>query len=175
METAWIGSSVGRVQAAGVAIAAAVLAAGAGSDPFALLRSERIGGLQIGSEAARVFSVVTCPIRRGPDRLWAADGAWHQSWDAPACGIQLDMVSERADGPKTVASIRITAPSSLRTARGIGIGSPEASVRRLYADAWNRQESRLAGTFVAGSIYGGLIVRFEAGTAREIFLGAAAE
>lgn len=145
-------------------------------DPFPLLSGERIGGLRLGADAAAVRATVPgCRWTRGSERLWAADGAHHQSWDSPGCGLRLDMVAERAGGEQRVGSIRLTPPSPLRTSRGIGIGSTEAEVRRAYAREWNPEESRQAGAFVAGSLYGGLVVTLRQGRVASLFLGAAAE
>jgi len=40
---------------------------------------------------------------------------------------------------------------------------------------WNREDSARTGSFVAGSIYGGIIFDFQKGKVSQIFLGAAAE
>ncbi|MCP9849032.1 hypothetical protein [Cyanobium sp. Morenito 9A2] len=146
----------------------------AATEPFPVLSRERLGPLRIGSTAAEVRRAVACPIQRGPATLWAADGALHQRWRAPACGLELDLVSERPGPPPVVGSIRLGAPSPWRSAGGIGIGSPEAQVRRVYGADLNAQESQ-AGSLVVGSIYGGLIVTVRAGRVSGLFLGAAAE
>lgn len=63
----------------------------------------------------------------------------------------------------------------LATTRGIKIGSTEAEVRKAYQDVENKEESEAGKSFVAGSIYGGVIFTLEKGRVVEIFMGAAAE
>jgi hypothetical protein len=84
------------------------------------------------------------------------------------------MVSAEEGATKSIESITVTAPSTLTTKQGIGIGSTEQEVMRIYKPYWNREESGHE-TFVAGSIYGGLIFNLEGGQVTRIFLGAAAE
>ncbi len=153
-------------------VAAADLPAAA--EPFPVLSRERLGPLRVGSTADAVRRAVVCPIQRGPATLWAADGALHQRWRAPACGLELDLVSDRPGQPQVVGSIRLSAPSPWRSRRGIGIGSPEAQVLRAYDADLNRNESQ-GNSLVIGSIYGGLIVTIDAGRVSGLFLGAAAE
>ncbi len=140
------------------------------------LASERIGGLGLGAAAATVAAAVPgCRWTHGTERFWPADALHHQNWDSTGCGLRLDMVAEQAGGPQRVGSIRLTPPSPLRTSRGVGIGSTEAEVRRAYGREWNAEDSRQAGAFVAGSLYGGLVVTFRQGRVVSLFLGAAAE
>jgi hypothetical protein len=145
------------------------------TDPFPLLRQERLGDLAIGSPAAAVERAIPCPLTRRPPVLWGADGRLHRTWEAPACGLRVDLVGDAKAGAPTVASISLVAPSGLRTRRGIGIGSPLAEVQRAYAKEWNHQESQQFGGFVAGSVYGGLVIGLRNGRVSSIVLGAVAE
>ncbi|MBL0173835.1 MAG: hypothetical protein IPP94_00950 [Ignavibacteria bacterium] len=143
-------------------------------DEFALLREERIGVLRIGSSERETRKAMHCTLKRGPEELWGADGAYHQEWKYAACGITLGMVSRKKGAPKSIESITVSSPSMLRTKRGIRIGSTEQEVMKAYKPFWNKEEST-PGSFVAGSIYGGLLFSFENGKVSRIFLGAAAE
>ena len=143
-----------------------------GSD---LLDSERIGSLRIGLSESDVKLSTSCALQRGPEKLWGADGAYHQTLRCDACGLRLGMVSEKRGGPKHIESITLVAPGTLATSRGIRIGSAEQAVRKAYRAEWNREESKQSGNFVAGSIYGGLLFEFQDGKVIQIFLGAAAE
>ncbi|MEZ0375361.1 MAG: hypothetical protein ACAI44_40105, partial [Candidatus Sericytochromatia bacterium] len=116
-----------------------------------------------------------CKAKLGPDQLWGADGAYHQSWSYPACGVSLDMVSDKPKQAKTIASISLSAPSKFATRRGIRIGSSEQQARKAYAKEYNAEESQSGQSLVFGSIYGGLICNLEKGKVKGIFLGAAAE
>ena len=147
--------------------------AGAG-DEFALLHSERIGDLRDGLPESALKGKIDCQPTRGPEELWGADGAWHQDWVYKDCGIVLGMASGKKGGRKSIESISMSAPSTLSTKQGIKIGSTEAEVRAAYQRDWNKDESG-ADDFVAGSLYGGLIFKFEGGKVTSIFLGASAE
>lgn len=145
------------------------------NDEFRLLRQERIGKLRIGLPAAKVKQIIDCDLHREPEQLWGADGAYHQQWKYVGCGITLGMVSAQKGAPKSIESITINNPSRLSTQRGIRIGSNQQAVLKAYKSEWNRDESNKSTTFVAGSIYGGLIFQFNNGKVSQIFLGAAAE
>jgi hypothetical protein len=143
-------------------------------DDFALMGKERIGSLRIGLPEKKVKQAINCKVTREADRLWGADGAYHQTWKYADCGITLDMVSDKAGASKSIASITLTKPSRLSTTRGMRIGSTSKAVIKAYKADWNRESSN-SDTFVAGSIYGGLIFNFQNGKVSKIFLGAAAE
>jgi hypothetical protein len=85
------------------------------------------------------------------------------------------MVSEKRGGKKAIESITLTAPCTLATKRGIRIGSPEKEARKAYKKDWNREDNALSGSFVAGSIYGGIVFQLQNGKVSRIFLGASAE
>jgi len=140
-----------------------------------LLAGERIGILRIGLSETDLKKAIDCDQKRGPETLWGADGAYHQTWQCPACGLKLGMVSEKRGGTKSVESITITAPCTLATKRGIRIGSTEQEVKKAYKKDWNKEDSTQSGGFVAGSIYGGIIFELHGGKVSRIFLGAAAE
>ena len=145
------------------------------SDEFTLLREERIGTLRIGLSAGEVKKRIHCTLKRGPEELWGADGAYHQKWEYVGCGITLGMVSEKKGAPKSIESISLVSPSILSTKWDIRIGSTEQEVMKAYKSQWNREDSKHFGGFVAGSIYGGVMFNFKNGKVSRIFLGAAAE
>lgn len=145
------------------------------ADEFALLSKERIGNLRIGLSEEEIKKTIHCPLKRGPDVLWGADGAYHQKWEYSDCGITLDMASDKEGAPKLIESITLLSPSTLSTKRGIRIGSTKQDVMKTYKPYWNREDSKHFGGFVAGSIYGGLMFTFENDKVSRIFLGAAAE
>ncbi|AMC35843.1 hypothetical protein [Janthinobacterium sp. B9-8] len=144
------------------------------ADEFALLREEKIGNLLIDLPEKEVRKAISCKEKRGPDQLWGADGAYHQEWAYADCGITLDMVSDKKQGAKKIASITLFAPSTLNTQRGIRIGSSTQEVMKAYKPYWNKEESD-SNQFVAGSIYGGLIFTHKKKKVNGIFLGATAE
>ncbi|TRX02951.1 hypothetical protein [Candidatus Methylobacter oryzae] len=145
------------------------------ADEFALLESERIGSLRIGLSDTEVKKIIRCPLKQGAEQFWAADGVYHQEWRFTGCGITVGMVSEKKNSAQSISYISINRPNTLKTLRGIGIGSPEEEVIKSYRTDWNREESQVSKSFVAGSLYGGLIFGFNKGKVSSIFLGAAAE
>ena len=140
-----------------------------------LLTGERIGRLCIGLSEGDVKKAVSCDLKRGPENLWGADGAYHQTWRCASCGLNLGMVSEKRGGKKAIESISLTGPATLSTKRGIRIGSSEQEVRKAYRAFWNHEDSKSRRNFVAGSVFGGMIFYFQDGKVRKLFLGAAAE
>ena len=145
------------------------------ADEFELLKEERIGDLRIGLSEKGIRKAIPCPLKRGPDTWWGADDAYHQEWKFVDCGIRLSMASENKGAAKSVESIEIVSPSNLGTKKNIRIGSAKQEVIKAYKSHWNKEDSKLSGGFVAGSIYGGLMFTFENNKVTSIFLGAAAE
>jgi hypothetical protein len=135
---------------------------------------EQIGQLHLGLAAKAVQQLIPGKPVLGPDELMGADGLYHQEWKYPQAGISLDMTSEKQGGPKSIASISVTAPSTLKTQRGIGIGSSAAAVAQAYGRFRNKEDST-PERFVAGSIFGGVIFTFQQDKVSDIFIGAAAE
>jgi hypothetical protein len=144
-------------------------------DEFSLLREEQIGALRIDLPEQEVKKTIHCALKRGPEKLWGADGAYHQTWKYAGCGITLGMVSEKKGAPKSIESITLVSPSNLSTKRVIRIGSTEQEVMDAYKPYWNKEDSKSFNIFVAGSVYGGLMFNFQNGKVSRIFLGAAAE
>lgn len=144
-------------------------------DEFSLLREEQIGTLWIDLPEREVKKTIHCTLKRGPEKLWGADGAYHQKWEYAGCGITLGMVSEKKGALKSIESITLVSPGNLSTKRGIRIGSTEQEVMEAYRPNWNKEDSKAFGAFVAGSVYGGLMFNFQNGKVSRIFLGAAAE
>jgi hypothetical protein len=135
---------------------------------------EQIGKLHLGLSAKAVKQIISAKPILGPDELMGADGLYHQEWKYPQAGIELDMTSEKQGGPKSIASISVTGPSTLKTQRGIGIGSTAVAVAKAYGSFRNAEDST-PQRFVAGSNFGGVIFDFQQGKVSSIFIGAAAE
>ena len=136
---------------------------------------EQIGKLHIGLSEAGVRQIIPGQPTRGAEKWWGADGQYHQEWKYPADGITLGMVAKQKGGLKSIESLTITGPSTLKTQRGIRIGSTEAEVVKAYGRFRNAEDSTPGELLVAGSVFGGLMFTFQQGRVRRIFLGAAAE
>jgi hypothetical protein len=144
-------------------------------DLFKLMKTETIGALRIDMTEAQIKQILLAKPTRSREQLWGADGQYHQKWNYAGQGLTLGMVSEKKGGAKTLGSIACNARCTLKTSRGIGIGSTLAEVQRTYAAEFNKEESKLPVSFVGGTIYGGLILNFKAGKVSVYYLGAAAE
>lgn len=140
-----------------------------------LAAKDSLGELKLGLKADEVIKILGKPASKGKDIEWEALGEYVQEWIFPDQGIHLNMVSQKKGGAKQILMITATAPSKLATARGITIGSPEAAVKKAYGNVRDKEQSVAGKTFVAGSIYGGVIFQFKDGKVSEIFIGAAAE
>ena len=142
---------------------------------FKLMKTEKIGELRLEMTEAQIKQVLPAAPKRSAEKLWGADGRYHSRWTYSAQGLTLGMVADKKGGPKSLESIGCDGRCTLKTTRGIGIGSTLAEVQKAYAAEFNKEESKLPGIFVAGTIYGGLILNFKAGKVSALYLGAAAE
>ncbi|MFV8753124.1 hypothetical protein ACNOYE_21455 [Nannocystaceae bacterium ST9] len=144
---------------------------------FAFLAGEAIGELRLDMPASEVVDLLGDPAEKGAIEEQGATGAFVQSWRYGAIGLQLDMHAPTRRGAQTLGGVILTAPSELKTKRGISIGSSWAEVVKAYADVQTHDAFELddQSSFVAGSVYGGLIFSFEGDAVSAIFMGAAAE
>lgn len=140
-----------------------------------LMNNESLGKLKIDMRARDVVSILGHPESKGEKKVWGSDGLYHQQWFYPRWGTVLDMVSEKGDEFFEVFSIKITSPARLKTKRGIGIGDTYEKVRKVYQQYEDTENSIPSKTFVAGSIYGGLIFTFKEKRVTQIYLGSIAE
>lgn len=143
------------------------------------LADEALGKIKLGRKAADLPALAGKPDSKGKDTEWAAIGEWVQEWVQEwrfqAQGLTLNMASQSKGGAKTVLTITAEAPSKLATARGIRIGSTIAEVTKAYGKVRDKEQGVPGETFVAGSVYGGVIFTFTGGKVSRIFIGAAAE
>ena len=140
-----------------------------------MVKREALGKLKLGQKAANVTKLIGEPDGKGKDTEWGATGEWVQELRFKKLGLHLSLASEKKGGAKSVLSITAEAPCSLATERGIRIGSTSTEVNRAYGDVRDKEQSEPGKTFVAGSIYGGVIFSFTGGKVSQIFIGAAAE
>jgi hypothetical protein len=136
-----------------------------------LLQNETFGNIKIGLTAAQTQEALGKPDKKGEKAEWEADGETHQSWTYK--GIELDMTGKEE---QTINNINITAPSTLKTSKNIGIGSTKAEVEAAYTGAIDKSATEEGSeNIVAGTVYGGIIFKIENGKVNGIFVGAAAE
>ena len=159
-----------------IALAAPAPAEQKGEDAaFKFMKSEKFGELRLDMTEAEIAKALPAKPVRSREQLWGADGQYHLKWSYRAQGLTLGMVSEKKGATKTLESITCAARCTLKTSRGIGLGSTLADAQKAYAAEFNKEESK-PDVFVAGSVYGGLVLNFDkAGKVSAMFLGAAAE
>jgi hypothetical protein len=142
---------------------------------FALMKTESFGNLKLDMPAAKVVELLGKPEKTGKQENWEAIGLYVEEWSWPKKGISMHLSSEEKSSAKTVLSLTLSASGKFKTQQGIKIGSTEAEVQAAYADSKDKEASKPGQSFVAGSVYGGMIFSFKSGKVTEIFLGAAAE
>lgn len=136
--------------------------------------SFRLGQLREGLSFTAVKKLLGKPKTLGKAVLQGATGEYVRDARWPARGLTVGLVSGKAQGPWKVGSLDAAKGCKLKTGRGIGIGSTRKAVQRAYPKHDKRQTN--AQQYVAGSIYGGMIFRFDKrGRVVSIFIGAAAE
>ena len=148
---------------------AGVAGTGDGSEPV-----YSVGELRLGVTVDALKSLLGAPDSKSDVVEEAATGLSVSTWTWADKGISLVMAASGPDQAPTVDRITVTAPSTLRTAEGIGVGATEAAVTAAYGPAINKEESS-TGSIVVGSVFGGMIFTIERGTVSSIFIGAAAE
>ncbi len=142
----------------------------------AMLLAEGFGDLRLGLSEKDLRTLLGKPDKQSALVFQGADGTYVQKWQYPGQGVELTMsTGEKKTGAKTIASFTVSAPCAFATKKGIKIGSAESAVRKAYGAYADRDTPAQAGTFVAGSIYGGIIFNFAQGKVSRIFFGAAAE
>ncbi len=142
---------------------------------FKLMKTETIGDLRIGTAEADIKRAIAEQPKRTREVFQAADGRYVQRWTFAQQGLELRMGADKKGAPKTIDAIDCKARCALKSSRGIGVGSTLDDVQKAYAAEFNKEESKLPELFVAGTIYGGLLLKFRAGKVSAMFLGAAAE
>ncbi|MGD9605793.1 MAG: hypothetical protein AB7V00_06585 [Bacilli bacterium] len=113
------------------------------------------------------------PGEKGIEEYWEATGTFNQEWKLESIGIILGMESEK--GKKTVCSITLINPCTLKTSKLIEIGSEYQEVYNKYSKLIDNEFTSSEKNIVVGSIYGEIIFSFENLKVDRIFIGAAAE
>lgn len=147
------------------------------AEPPSILSRDKLGDLAIDMPAADVEKQLGAPASRTRPEWSEGTVEFAQTWRYPASGLDLTLTSTAKRGPYALAGIRATAPCALRTARGIGLGDAPKDVEAAYRADYDPEEQDGELSFVAGSIYSGIIFTFDSKRERvtEIFFGAAAE
>jgi hypothetical protein len=143
-----------------------------------LMAAENLGGIKIDMAEKKLVDLLGQPKEKSALTLMEATGDYYQTWRYPGKGLEITMsAGENKTGAKTVALFTASKGCSLTTTKGIKIGSSEADVRKAYGSFEDKENASAArkNSFVAGSIYGGIIFTFKDNKVSSIFFGAAAE
>jgi PBP1b-binding outer membrane lipoprotein LpoB len=143
-----------------------------------LLGEEALGSLKTGLTAKEVLTLLKAPEKKGTIQEEEATGLFVQTWDYPTLGVSLQMASETKKGAQSINSLSLAAPSTYKTKRGIGIGGTLAALKSAYQNAMSKEDldrTDPEGSYLAGSVYGGLSFQLKGGQISEIFMGAMAE
>ena len=133
------------------------------------MNQETIGGIKIGSSQADVIKVLGQPTHKTKAQREEATGDTVTTWKWPGVDIELAKTGKKL----RVASIHVTAPSTLATSRGVHIGSSRAEIQAGYRRSKDKTDD--ANSYLVGSEYGGELFSFKNDKVVEIFLGAMAE
>jgi hypothetical protein len=143
--------------------------------------SERLGGIGVGDAAELAVDTFGEPASKSEPMEMGATGETVSSWSWPKHGLTIVMVLDAEAQSGTVSSMTVTAPSTITTSRGVGIGTPRADVDRIYAPFFgvgrepDEPDTTSPESLIIGSVYGGTFFTFAAGKVTEIFVGAGAE
>lgn len=146
--------------------------------PYALVAMrfvDDLGPLHLRMSETEVLEAIGEPDSRSDGEVWGATGFFVQTWFYPTLGIALEMETRIEDEPARVIMMTADEHCKLLTSRGIHVGSGEEEVIAQYGAYQEPDSSASSDSFVAGSIYGGVIFRFTEGLVTGLFFGAAAE
>lgn len=139
----------------------------------ALMETESIGLIKIGSTDKEAAKFLGDSCEKSKPEIYGADGLMHCEWRYIKSGVTLGLVQN--EKKYNICSISISKPCDLKTARGIGIGTQRKDVLKAYEQEINPEASGENSQITAGSVYGGIIFDFEKDIVSGIFIGAAAE
>lgn len=140
---------------------------------FGLMKNESIGEIKTGLTFEKVTQILGEPNEKSEAELSQVDGSYYLSAYYKNKGLDLVFVID-TDSVQRVANIFAKEPCTLKTSKQIGIGSNYEEVEKAYKEFINPEFSDTE-TIVAGSIYGGMIFRFENGKIVTIYIGISAD
>ncbi|MBN9414515.1 hypothetical protein ABS71_04770 [bacterium SCN 62-11] len=150
-----------------------VLTAVALAAPMKVTDAQKVGNLRLGLESSQVASLLgkpgkeTRPLEEGATGLTVKDQTFKQ-------GLVVTLAREKTATVWRVERFLVTTPCTWKTPQGIGLGSTEQEVRKVYSQLLDA-ESQSPKQLVVGTIYDGVIFHMKNGKVESIFVGAAAE
>jgi hypothetical protein len=161
------GSAVGSGSAAGSATAAGSDADDPDSEnsprvkaAMALLKDENIGGLKLGMTDNAVIAILGKPSKKETPVEEAATGDIVADWSWAKAGVTVTF----ADAKKKpiVNGIRLEPAATLKTSKGVGIGSTRQQLDAAY-QAGHMKDDDTAAQYVVGTHYFGMVFMFDEG------------
>lgn len=138
-----------------------------------LMNDDGVGPVKIDLSADEVVAILGNPESKSIEALSEAHGQMHQQWIYQTKGLVLDMFT--TDGTQSVGMITATSSCKFKTKRDIGIGADAKTVLSVYKAEIDPTAEDLAGSIIAGSVYGGVIFFIDDGRVSSILIGAVAE
>lgn len=151
-----------------------LLTSAALATPMKVTDAQRVGNLRLGLESTRLAPMLGKPNKEGKPVEEAATGLTIKQQTFAKKGVVVTLSREKKATVWRVERFLISAPCGWKTPQGIGIGSTDQEVRKVYSQLLEA-ESQSADQLVVGSVYDGVIFHLKKGRVAGIFVGAAAE
>jgi hypothetical protein len=131
---------------------------------------EKLGAVGPGTTADAAIKALGKPTKQDEVKVEPATGEYVSDWTFRD-GVTATMTGAKEKGPFAVRSMEITAPSKLKTKKGVGLGSTLAAVKKAYGkDLVHDGE-----VWRIGDAYFSLSFTFENDKVKSVFLGVGAE
>src|SRR6185369_9004435 len=139
---------------------------------FNIMHSEKFGEIGIDLSLEMVVQALGEAETKSDVEVSQVDATNVQTWKYPSKGLEISF-SEDENKKWTVVSYSITEKSTLKSSRGIGIGSSREEVLKAYQKDIVEQSDE--GSIIAGTVYGGIVFWLGEGKVRSIFVGTMAD
>jgi len=151
-----------------------LLSVSALATPMKVGDAQKVGNLQLRLESAQLAPFLGQPSSQGKPVEEAATGLTVKAQTYAKHGVVVTLSREKKATVWRVERFTVKAPCAWKTPQGIGIGSSDQAVRKVYSQLLD-SESQSNQQLVVGSIYDGVIFHLKNGKVESIFVGAAAE
>jgi hypothetical protein len=142
------------------------------------LGEDELGPLKQGLAAKEVLTLLKAAEKKSAIEEEGATGLFVQQWEYPKLGISLGLAADTKKGAQTINTLSISAPCAYKTKRGMGLGSTLDELKSAYQNAMSKDDlarNDPEGSYIAGSVYGGISFQLKGGKVASIFMGAMAE
>jgi hypothetical protein len=136
----------------------------------ALLEHEAFGKLKPGMSSKDVVALLGQPSSKGKVDEEGATGDFVAEWEWKKAGVKIYVAGSSKKGPWVARNVNLVAPATLKTQKGIGIGSTLADVDKAYA-AGHMPAEPGEESYTVGTHYDGMVFEFENGKVSSIYWG----